>query len=53
MQDYATSTWSKFCVMDQVKLFWKENNLSTASNQHESVGAIKENDWKDFLFADY
>lgn len=28
--------------MDQVKPFWKENSLNTASNQHENVGAIKE-----------
>jgi len=33
--------------MDQVKPFWKENSLSTASNQHENVGAIKEKGWKD------
>lgn len=44
---YTTGTWSKFCLMDQVKPFWKENSLSTASNQHENVGAIKEKDWKD------
>jgi len=33
--------------MDQVKPFWKENNLSTTSNRHENVDAIKENEWKD------
>jgi len=47
MHDDITSTWSKFCLMDQVKPFWKENRLSTTSNQHEIVGAIKEIDWKD------
>jgi len=33
--------------MDQVKPFWKENSLSTDSNQGENVGAIKDKDWKD------